>query len=150
MTPFKPIPIPSSIADVTPDLCRSVFVGILGGTVDKKPTRWLEGKTICSDIRWRLNGQVFGSESFNLFKNIADTKLLDKWVVGNGLGMVVVLRKATKLLESDETRYVFDVQIGSTKKRKINFTTVRHTAKTEEMARACAIIDAHNKLKEES
>jgi len=136
------IPIPSSIADVTPDLCRRVFEEICGGWVG-----WYAGMSF-----WHFPDKSIQSppHTFNPFTRIQDTKLLDKWVVGNGLGMVVVLRKATKLLESDETRYVFDVQIGSTKKRKINFTTVRHTAKTEEMARACAIIDAYNKLKEES
>ena len=137
MTEFKPIPIPSSIADVTPDLCRSVFVGILGGTVDKKPTRWLEGKTICSDIRWRLNGQVFGSESFNLFKNIADTKLLDKWVVGNGFIMNVDLLRNGNW----ECRVFFSHNSG------IGY--VSRTAPTEEMARACAVLMAYNKLKED-
>ena len=129
------IPIPSSIADVTPDLCRRVFEEICGGRfVD------LEYTTMWGDkgVRWTHDDVKGGKleEGFKPFTRIQDTKLLDKWVVENDFYMQIDIVNRFCVVH---LRSYGDIS-----------NDCKASAGTEEMARACAIIDAYNKLKEES
>jgi len=122
------IPIPSSIADVTPDLCRRVFEEICGGWVG-----WYAGMSF-----WHFPDKSIQSppHTFNPFTRIQDTKLLDKWVVENDFYMQIDIVNRFCVVH---LRSYGDIS-----------NDCKASAGTEEMARACAIIDAYNKLKEES
>ena len=127
------IPIPSSIADVTPELCRRVFVEVLGGLIyhekgELKGSRFV----FCLGDVWSTMDHYF-----NPFENIFDTKLLDKWVVEN--------EREMELWFNGE---IYHCKIF--RKTLYERELICHCGdKTEEMARACAIIDAYNKLKGE-
>ena len=135
------IPIPSSIEEVTPELCGRAWNEICGF----KPGDSIPGydKALCDARVIGKNFHVFlgkttGPEfNFNPFTRPQDTKLLDKWLVGNGFIMNVDLLRNGNW----ECRVFFSHNSG------IGY--VSRTAPTEEMARACAVLMAYNKLKED-
>jgi len=119
------IPIPSSIADVTPDLCRRVFEEICGGWVG-----WYAGMSF-----WHFPDKSIQSppHTFNPFTRIQDTKLLDKWVVENDFYMQIDIVNRFCVVH---LRSYGDIS-----------NDCKASAGTEEMARACAVLMAYNKLK---
>ena len=146
---IKMIPIPSSIADVTPELCRRVFEEICGlkTTVDRKMYYDFHGKGKhgWTDTEYYIlpDGQYNMSVSEgNPFTRLQDTKLLDDWLENNELSMTI-----NKKPDAVNGEYIFEVLIYSdVDYREIN---VQVYADTEEMARACAIIDAYNRRNHE-
>ena len=144
------IPIPSSIADVTPPLCRRVFVEILGGKIGKPfQDKYLTEEAELWDFPNGSNRESMVLATrlscypiFQPFTRIQDAKLLDDWLENNELSMTI-----NKKPDAVNGEYIFEVLIYSdVDYREIN---VQVYADTEEMARACAIIDAYNRRNHE-
>ena len=137
---FKMIPIPSSIADVTPPLCRRVFVEVLGGLIYHE-----KGELKGSRFVFCL-GDVWSTmdHHFNPFENIQDTKLLEKAFLDKhqDCDMRVTVspwRCFAGIYREDGGAY--DVP---------GKCDVRHKKwDMEPFARACAVLMAYNKLKED-
>lgn len=126
-------PIPKTISDVTPELCRRVFTDICGGKV-------IEGCFINGIYHDEKNVWEFSSgkrcldSDFNPFLNIQDTKLCDPWLVGN------------KLLMHCLFRYCFGKPWWGFIYPADGDWDVEYFSETEEMARMCAILKAYNKM----
>ena len=123
---IKQIPIPSSIADVTPELCRRIAIEICGWKAiyyDEYFTRfWCDG-----------DNMIIPLNDFNPFTRLQDTKLLDKWVVENDFYMQIDIVNRFCVVH---LRSYGDIS-----------NDCKASAGTEEMARACAVLMAYNKLK---
>jgi len=76
------IPIPLTIEDVTPELCRDVFVKICGGRIKQHPSIAIPDCEL-----WIINGtktrHVKNKGDFNPFVWIQDTLLCMPWVNEN-------------------------------------------------------------------
>ena len=131
------IPIPSSIEEVTPELCGRAWNEICGF----KPGDSIPGydKALCDARVIGKNFHVFlgkttGPEfNFNPFTRPQDTKLLDKWVVENDFYMQIDIVNRFCVVH---LRSYGDIS-----------NDCKASAGTEEMARACAVLMAYNKLK---
>jgi hypothetical protein len=134
-------PIPKTIEDVTPELCRRVFTDICGGTIDRRNKHDSFpglGKKEIWYIGEKPNDRWWGdidSLRFNPFTRIQDTKLCDSWVFKN-LGLF-----ALEMVFHDAVFYFgYTVSVGN--------VTGFYSDESEPFARMCAILDAANKMME--
>ena len=138
------IPIPSTIEDVTAELCREVFEKICGGEIsDPYIDKPLQEE---AEI-WRFSGnsnrepmilatRLSCFPFFNPFTRIQDTILCMPWVVENKLEWNIFSHIIDcKVIWGVDIWHDGDVICSA-------------SAETEEMARMVAIIKAYNKIEE--
>jgi hypothetical protein len=139
-----PIPIPETINDVTPELCRRVAIDICGWDFVKVP---IDANCPHNFIYQKDGIYVMGSSDFRPFTRIQDTKLCDPWLVGNKIYFNIYFNYFTKTYEAEIHIRDNEIQIQDGEYPIYAVLSVHDFS--EPFARMIAILKAYNKIMED-